>query len=481
MDKIGIILPVVHAPGGVTNFAPMNTHELWQAVLAELELKLSRANFTTWFTNTFIAEYNIGDVVIGSPNTINASWLEKRHHKDIINAIENVTNQPVRSLSYRVETKNTGPQPLVLEQQKNAPADLGFTTGGAEIPPPTGNIAINPQQTFSTFVVGKQNELAHAAAQAVATHPGGTYNPLFIYGGVGLGKTHLLHAIANEIRRKWQNARIMYVTCEHFTNDFIHSVRSGKGKEFKDRYRNVDLLLIDDIQFITGKEGTQEEFFHTFNALHQDNRQIVISSDRPPKSIAGLEKRLQSRLEWGMLVDVGTPDLETRIAILERKCAEKQTHLSSEILHYIAANISSNIRELEGALNKIIAVHEFRNMEPTLESVKPIVASFESENIKKTVTPKQVISIVAEYFDITTDDVLGKSREKRLAFPRQIIMYLLREEMNSSYPTIGTELGGRDHTTAMHAHGKIRELLENGDEKLQKDLELIRQRLYIGA
>lgn len=459
----------------------MNTHDLWQAVLGELELKISKANFGSWFDKTFIVEYKIGEVVIGCPNSFGKEWLEKHNNKDIISAIEGITNQPVRKISYRVESKNVGPQPLILEQSRNTAADLGFTTGGTEIPPPTGNIAINPQQTFATFVVGKQNELAHAAAQAVAAHPGGTYNPLFIYGGVGLGKTHLLHAVANEIKRKWQGARIMYVTCEHFTNDFIHSIRSGKGKEFKDRYRNVDLLLIDDIQFITGKEGTQEEFFHTFNALHQDNRQIVISSDRAPKSIAGLEKRLQSRLEWGMLVDVGAPDLETRIAILERKCVEKQTHLSSDILHYLAANISSNIRELEGALNKIMAVHEFRNMEPTLETVKPIVASFESENIKKTVTPKQVISIVAEYFDITNDDVLGKSREKRLAFPRQIIMYLLREEMASSYPTIGTELGGRDHTTAMHAHAKIKELVENGEEKLQKDLELIRQRLYIGA
>ena len=466
----------------MNGFLSMNTHELWQAVLAELELKLSRAHFTTWFTSTFISEYHMGDVVIATPNTITISWLEKRYHKDIINALENVTNQPVRSLSYRVETKNSGPQPLVLEQQKPSfGGDLGFSTTAIDMPPPSGNIAINPQQTFSTFVVGKQNELAHAAAQAVAAHPGGTYNPLFIYGGVGLGKTHLLHGIANEIRRKWPSSRIMYVTCEHFTNDFIHSVRTGKGKDFKDRYRNVDLLLIDDIQFITGKEGTQEEFFHTFNALHQENKQIVISSDRPPKSIAGLEKRLQSRLEWGMLVDVGTPDLETRIAILERKCQEKEARLSSEIVQYVAANISSNIRELEGALNKIIAVHQFRNMEPTLDSVKPIVASFESENIKKTVTPKQVIAVVAEYFDIGTDDILGKSREKRLAFPRQIIMYLLREEMALSYPTIGTELGGRDHTTAMHAHSKIKELFEGGDEKLQKDIELIRQRLYMGG
>jgi chromosomal replication initiator protein len=463
----------------------MNTHELWEAVLGQLELKMSKSHFSTWLKNTFISEYHSGEIVIGVPSSFTLTWLEKKAFRDIIEAIQNITDQPVRSLKFRVEAKPSTPQPLVLDNQHSAPAakteDYGFIqTGAAEMAPPSGNITINPAYTFQTFVVGKQNELAHAAAQAVAAQPGGTYNPLFIYGGVGLGKTHLLHAIANEIRRRWSSVRIMYVTCEHFTNDFIHSVRAGKGKEFKDRYRNVDLLLIDDIQFITGKEGTQEEFFHTFNSLHQENRQIVISSDRPPKSIAGLEKRLQSRLEWGMLVDVGTPDLETRIAILQKKCLERGFNLSREILQYIASSISSNVRELEGALNKISAVHQFRNMEPTLESIKPIVASFEAENIKKTVTPKQVIQVVAEYFDISLEEVLGKSREKRLAFPRQIIMYLLREEMKSSYPTIGTELGGRDHTTAMHAHTKIAGMVDN-DEKLQKDLELIKQRLYVGS
>ncbi len=464
----------------------MNTHELWEAVLGQLELKLSRANFTTWFKQTFISEYRNGELVVAVPHSVAKSWLEKKYFKDIVEAVQNITNQPVRSLTCRVETKPVEPQPLVLDKDRAAAAetrqeDYGFVqTGSPEMAPPSGNITINSAYTFQTFVVGKQNELAHAAAQAVAAQPGGTYNPLFIYGGVGLGKTHLLHAIANEIRRRWSAVRIMYVTCEHFTNDFIHSIRVGKGKEFKDRYRNVDLLLIDDIQFITGKEGTQEEFFHTFNSLHQENRQIVISSDRPPRSIAGLEKRLQSRLEWGMLVDVGTPDLETRIAILQKKCLERGLNLNREILQYVASIISSNVRELEGALNKISAVHQFRNMEPTLESVKPIVASFEAESIKKTVTPKQVIQVVSEYFDISLEEVLGKSREKRLAFPRQIIMFLLREEMKSSYPTIGSELGGRDHTTAMHAHTKIAGMLDS-DEKLQKDLELIKQRLYVGS
>lgn len=460
----------------------MNTHELWQAVLGELELKLSKAHFTTWFRNTFVSEYKGGEVIVGVPNTFTQSWLEKKYHREIMEALQNVTDLAVRSLVYRVETKSGPAVPVVLREEipVQKVEDYGFTTtssGNASDAPPTGNISINNTYTFNTFVVGKQNELAHAAAQAVSAQPGGTYNPLFVYGGVGLGKTHLLHAIANEIRNQNSGVRIVYVTCEHFTNDFIHSIRSGKGKDFKDRYRNVDLLLIDDIQFITGKEGTQEEFFHTFNALHQENKQIVISSDRPPKLIAGLEKRLQSRLEWGMLVDVGTPDLETRIAILLKKCLEKGVALDREILHYVASTIYSNIRELEGALNKIIAFHQFKNIIPSLESVKPILASFESENSKKTVTPRQLIHVVSEYFDLAIDDILGKSREKRLAFPRQIIMYLLREEMKNSYPAIGTELGGRDHTTAMHAYSKIAQLVGR-DDKLQKDIELIKQRLY---
>ena len=294
-----------------------------------------------------------------------------------------------------------------------------------------------------------------------------------------MGKTHLLHAIGNDLVQKNANARVLYASCEQFTNDFIHAVRTGRAKEFKDRYRTVDLLLIDDIQFITGKEGTQEEFFHTFNTLHQENKQIVICSDRPPKAIAALEKRLLSRLEWGMLVDVGAPDLETRIAILQIKCKDKAVDLEREALHYIASNIQSNVRELEGALNKIIAVHQFKNIRPSLESIRPIIDSFDVNTIKKTVSPKHIIQTVSEYFDISIEDVLGKSREKRLAFPRQIIMYLLREEMSISYPSIGSELGGRDHTTAMHAYSKIAKVLKD-DDQLRRDLELIKQKMYSG-
>ena len=492
---------------------PMNTHELWQATLGELELKLSKAHFTTWLSKTFIADFTDHGIVIGVPNTFTKAWLEKKYHKEILDSLLSITGQNIRNLTYRIEANPCPPTPVTFAPAKHEeesfalpPArqdsepgeesppqpvhaseptvirkeqieDLGFTAYMDDTAPRAQQLTINPNHTFDTFVVGKQNELAHAAAQAVAAQPGGSYNPVFIYGDVGLGKTHLLHSIGNEMLRRNPDARILYVSCEQFTNDFIQSVRGGKAKEFKDRYRNVDLLLIDDIQFMTGKEGTQEEFFHTFNALHQQNKQIVISSDRPPKAIGGLEKRLLSRLEWGMLVDIGAPDLETRVAILEIKCQEKGIELDREILHYLASTISANVRELEGALNKIIAFHRFKNIDPTLESVKPLIASFETNTIKKTVSPKHVIQTVAEYYDIDLGDVLGKSREKRLAFPRQIIMFLLREEMKLSYPSIGDELGGRDHTTAMHAYSKIAAETKENDQ-LRRDLDLIRQKLY---
>jgi chromosomal replication initiator protein len=479
----------------------MNTHELWQATLGELELKLSKAHFTTWFRGTFIADFGDNGIVIGVPNNFTKTWLEKKYNKEILDSLHNITKQNFRNLTYSIESKPGEPKVVNLEIRtpespsystpaptptneppasigsQSSNVDLGFTTYFDDDNARPPEITINRAHTFDTFVVGKQNELAHAAAQAVAAQPGGTYNPVFIYGDVGLGKTHLLHAIGNEILRRTPKAKVLYVSCEQFTNDFIQAVRGGKAKEFKDRYRTVDLLLIDDIQFITGKEGTQEEFFHTFNALHQISKQIVISSDRPPKAIAGLEKRLLSRLEWGMLVDVGAPDLETRIAILQIKCQEKSADLDREILHYIASTISANVRELEGALNKIIGYHQFKGLEATLDTIKPLLSSFEAGTNKKTVSPKHIIQTVSDYFDIDLGDVLGKSREKRLAFPRQIIMFLLREEMKISYPSIGNELGGRDHTTAMHAYTKINEQARD-DEQLRRDIELIKQKIY---
>ncbi len=468
----------------------MNTNELWQAVLGELELSLSKANFTTWFKNTFISEVGDKSVVIGVPNMFTKAWLEKKYTKEITTSLQELTNGSVKLITYRVETKQVGPQTIpsfspseptskneTSSEPTLEPKDFFSSSVPQEEEVRSGEFSLNGKYNFETFIVGKQNELAHAASQAVSNQPGGVYNPLYLYGGVGLGKTHLLQAIGNELIRKNPATKILYVTCERFTNDFISALRGGKISNFKNRYRTVDVLLVDDIQFITGKEGTQEEFFHTFNQLYQNNKQIVISSDRPPKAIPALENRLVSRFECGMLADVGSPDFETRVAILDAKCQEKQYQLEREILNHVATVVQINVRELEGALNKIIAFHQFKNTKPTIESVKPMLTSFQPTSMRKTVTPKQLIHTVAGYFDVQIEDLLGKSRQKRLAFPRQIVMYLMREEMKSSYPSIGTELGGRDHTTAMHAYDKITNCLAE-DEKLVHDLELIKQRLY---
>lgn len=462
----------------------MNSNELWQAVLGELELALSKANFTTWFKQTFISDVRDHMLVIGVPNLFTKAWLEKKYTKEILHSLQELTNGSIKQLVYHVEARPQSPQAVPLFEPSSVRADVNSASTAyqprTEYEPQeirTGEFSLNSKYCFGAFIVGKQNELAHAAAQAVCAQPGGVYNPLFIYGGVGLGKTHLLQAVGNEMIRKNPQTRILYVTSERFTNDFIGALKSGRMVEFKNRYRTVDVLLVDDIQFMTGKEGTQEEFFHTFNQLYQNNKQIVISSDRPPKAIPNLESRLTSRFEQGMMADVGAPDFETRVAILETKCREKAYLLEREILHHIATIVQTNVRELEGALNKIIAFHQFKNTRASLESVKPILTSFQPSTNRKTITPKQLINAVAGYFDVQIDDLLGKSRQKRLAFPRQIIMYLMREEMKASYPSIGTELGGRDHTTAMHAYEKICGCLE-ADEKLQHDMELIKQRLY---
>ncbi|OGH66500.1 MAG: hypothetical protein A3J66_04460 [Candidatus Magasanikbacteria bacterium RIFCSPHIGHO2_02_FULL_47_14] len=457
----------------------MTNYEIWQAVLAEFELKLSKANFTTWFRSTCIGEYNAGQVVVCVPNTFTKSWLEKKYHSDLIKAIERVTGKPVKKIEYKVENaKNIQEKECLMQQE--APVQVVHTPVHSDQQKRATNFGLQPRYTFSTFIVGKGNELAHAAAQAVSDRPGEAYNPLFIYGGVGLGKTHLLQAVGHALLAKNIHTKILYVSSEKFTNEFVAAVKEGRGKEFKDRYRNVDLLLIDDIQFIAGKEQTQEEFFHTFNELHQQGKQVVLSSDRPPKAIPALEDRLRSRFEWGMIADISAPDLETRVAILQSKAQEKNFRVAPEIFQLIATSVQSNIRELEGALNKIAVFHQLKSTEPTMESVRAILASFESQSMRKSITPREIVNVVAKFFDISVEEVLGKSREKKVSFPRQIIMFLLRSELQMSYPAIGQELGGRDHTTAIHAHSKIENSVDD-DLKLKQDLELIKQQLYANS
>lgn len=455
--------------------------QLWQGALAELELTLSRANFTTWCKHTTIVSFENGCIVISVPNAFTQTWFEKKYHQQLMKTLQRLTENQVREIRYRVDmARNVAPVQTVAPEALKTPPPAVDGIRAKKEEGRGERSGLNEKYVFESFIVGKSNELAHAACMAVAQKPGKVYNPLFIYGGVGLGKTHLLQAVGQQLLKDAPGVRVLYVTCERFTNEFIHAVRNGRAKEFKDVYRNVDCILIDDIQFITGKEGTQEEFFHTFNALHQANKQIVLTSDRPPKAIPALEHRLLSRFEWGMIADIAMPDLETRLAILEAKCAERNVELTKEILSYIATTIQNNIRELEGALNRVLAYHELNASTPTLDSTKNILSSLTTQVARRSITPKQVLATVATFYDITLDDLVGQSRKKELVFPRQIVMYLLREEAQFSFPSIGHELGGRDHTTAMHACTKIGKEVEM-NEKLRQELHLIRQRLYASA
>lgn len=457
----------------------MDLQGIWLAALGELELSLSKANFTTWFKNTTIASYENGRAIISVPNTFTKAWLEKKYHEQIVKALKHVTSSTIREASYRVEMRPMFTQ----ETPQQSIADLNFSQDLQAKTAPSSSDAhhdeasLNPRYIFDGFIVGKTNELAHAAALATATNPGESYNPLFIYGSAGLGKTHLLQAIGHHVLASKPKAVVRYITCERFTNEFIQAVRGGRINDFKDRYRNVDVLLVDDVQFISGKQGTQEEFFHTFNALHQLNKQIVLTSDRSPKDIQSLESRLLSRFEWGMITDISAPDFETRVAILETKCTSKNYEMEAELLRLIAGTVKSNVRELEGALNKIIAYHQFKNIKANAETVQNLLQSFVPTVPKRNITPKRLLEIVTTYYDIVFDELLGKSREKRLAHPRQIAMYLLREDAKCSYPAIGAHIGDRDHTTAMHACNKIGESLKT-DEQLKRDIAMIREKIY---
>ncbi len=470
----------------------MDSKQLWEACLGELELLLTKANFTTWFKNTFILEYEGSSIVVGVPNSFTKAWMENKYHQKILKSLQSITDKKISEISFKVapiskqksiEVNNLDEKEGV-STKKDASQPIKTTTvsTGAKSPKKVtsvGIIDINPRYTFDNFIVGKKSELAYAACKAVSENPATIYNPLFIYGGVGLGKTHLMQALGNTIMKQSpeKNKKILYTTCETFTNEYIKSVTIGKADDFKNKYRSVDVLLIDDIQFLAGKEGTQEAFFHTFNFLHQNDKQIVISSDRPPKAIPTLEDRLVSRFEWGMIVDIGSPDLETRIAILNSKCAEKNIHLDPEIITYIATTIQNNIRELEGALNRVFAATQLTNTKPTLESAKGLLSSIVRSPKRSAITSKQILLAVSEYFDVSKEDIIGSSRKKQLVVPRQIAMYIMREEISASYPSIGSDIGGRDHTTAMHAYNKIKKELEQ-NEKLTQDINLIKQKLY---
>jgi len=450
----------------------MGHDQLWQAVLGEIEVSVSRANFTTWFKNTFIGSYENDNIIICVPNIFTKAWLEKKYINEISNALKNITKNSSLNIVYKIDSKrNTTTKENGLETKKSSEINKSanqITFKASNV----NKFGLNNKYTFDTFIVGKNNELAYAACQAVSANPGQTYNPLVLYGGVGLGKTHLLQAIGNELIKSTD--KILYVTSEKFANDYINEVQSGRAKFLKEKYRNIDLLLIDDIQFLGGKDGTQEEFFHTFNELHQNNKQIVVTCDRPLKAIPALEKRLLSRLEWGMVADITMPNYETRVAILKNKCREKNYLLAEKIIDYIATNAETNVRELEGILTKLITYFEFNNLIPTIEETKRILLDTFSSFQETSLSSKNIVDAVSKFYTITNKDLVGKSRKKELVRPRQIVMYLLREEIGMSFPNIGQELGGRDHTTAIHACKKIeREIREK--ERMAQEINSIKQ------
>jgi chromosomal replication initiator protein len=455
----------------------MDMDQLWTTCLGELEVLLSRANFTTWFKDTYIIKIENDIIVIGTPNAFTKEWLEKKYHNQIIETIKKQLEN-IGKVEYIIgskKDKNTASQSKKERDVESIKEKTNEEDRNTE--EEREHVSLNTKYSFESFVVGESNRLAHAASMAVSKNPGVTYNPLFIYGGVGLGKTHLMQAIGNEIRRKDKKKNIIYTTCEKFTNEFISLVRKGKAEQFKDNYRNADVLLIDDIQFLAGKDGTQEEFFHTFNELHSKSKQIVMTSDRPPKAIAALEARLVSRFEWGMLADVNPPDIETRIAILQKKAIEKSLSIGDDIIHFIAKNIQNNIRELEGALNRVIAYAELNNTEPKLDDIKRVLGESTTNDRQKTISPKDLLKKVADFYEITVEQLLGQRRNKELVYPRQVAAYLLREELSLSFPKIGKELGGKDHTTIMHACNKICRGLEN-DNILKHELSAIKERFY---
>ena len=453
----------------------MTNDEIWKAVLGEMELTLPRANFTTWFKNTSIVSKDGDAIVVSVPNGFIKEWLEKKFNKKILQSVRNLTPE-IRDVKYivgrpKIELTRQDLSKMVLENdfeekdaENSADKDVDRVTH------------LNKRYSFDSFVIGSNNALAHAAATAITKNLGKLYNPLFLYGGVGLGKTHLLQAVGNELLRENKNRKILYVPAEKFTANIVEAIRNRTIEELKNNYSQLDLLIVDDVQFIAGKEKTQDIFFSTFNELYGKNKQIVLSSDRPPKAIPALEERLRSRFEGGMIADVGLPDFETRLAILKVKITDKNYALDNDVLSYIATHIQKNVRELEGALNRIIAFSQIYNKMPDLKEVKNILNAYLSTPYRKT-SPQTILKSVADFYNISINDLLKRSRKKEVVKPRQVAMFLLREETKLSFPEIGQKLGGRDHSTVIHACVKIKEE-SSVDDPLKQELVMIKERVY---
>jgi chromosomal replication initiator protein len=447
----------------------MNAEQAWQATVGQLQMEMSKAAYDTWVKSTELVNYDEDTFTIGVQNAYARDWLESRLTSKVTRLLTGMMNRPQIT--------------RFVVWQKDTPFQIGETPeeeAAVSIPAASlvANGSLNSRYTFDSFVVGPSNRMAHAACMAVAetadsSHTSRSYNPLFLYGGVGMGKTHLLHAIGNAAQQK--GLYVLYVSSEDFTNDLVEAIRNRSTAAFRERYRRADVLLVDDIQFIAGKESTQEEFFHTFNTLHGQEKQIIMSSDRPPKAMVTLEDRLRSRFEWGLTVDIQPPDMETRIAILRTKAERTGRQVPPEILDIIARQIQSNIRELEGALTRVLAYADLSGQALTPELVNTALADLLPN--RNTIEPDQIINAVASAFGLTTERLLGRDRSREVALPRQIAMYLLREEISISLPQIGATLGGRDHTTVMYACDKVTDLIER-DDRMRRQIIQIRERLY---
>ncbi|MEX1112260.1 MAG: chromosomal replication initiator protein DnaA [Candidatus Andersenbacteria bacterium] len=468
----------------------MKTDQLWKAALGQLELRVSQGNFLTWFRNTKIKERKEEIVVIETDNPFAYEWLSKKYRPIILDVLKELDSSVIQvefSVPSHVQGKQTARKNLrVIAQKQRVPQPIPTPSVAQPINPPSfkssftsrqSPIPFNPKHTFDNFVVGPSNEVAHAACRAVVDNPGEAYNPLFIYGGVGLGKTHLLQAVGNALLEKNPNFRILYVASEKFMTEFVEALRHKKMHEFKKTYRDIDMFIIDDVQFVAGKDKIQEELFHTFNTLHSEGKQVILSSDRPPGAISALQERLSSRLGAGMVVDVKKPDYETRLAILEEKVSRRGSSIDHEPLSFIAKNIQSNVRELEGALNRVIGHSEVHNEKITVDFVKQILHDLLEQSQKKMINIKEIIEAVSTYYNLPPEEICGKRRNKEIVRPRQVAMYLLRKESSMSFPSIGDYFGGRDHTTAMHACEKIEKLLEH-DEELSQEINFLKERLY---
>ncbi len=477
----------------------MNARQIWQAALGELQVQISRPQFETWLRQAVAVSIDDRRFVLRAHSTFAAEWIDRRLRPQIEQTLQHIVGRPLelevivahpprasgtipgdgssllaaasageeRAVNATVTVDSTSPPTIVVPEPRivSPPSAPVF---------PSGEWSPNPNYTFETFTVGKSNQIAHAAAQGVANNPGRSHNPLFIYGGVGLGKTHLLHAIGNVVVRR--GLRTLYVSAEDFTNEMVAAIRQNRNEEFRQRYRTIEVLLVDDVQFLAGKEGTQEEFFHTFNALHSVGHQIVLTSDRPPKAIANLAERLQSRFAWGIAVDVQLPDLETRRAILQMKAARQGIAVPEDVIELLANEIQSNIRELEGGLNRVIAYSRLTNQPLTVAMARAAIEDLVQSAQRRMLGPSDVIDAVCRYYKVDPRALRGKARDKDIVLPRHVAMYLLRQKTRASLVDIGRELGGRDHSTVLNGCDRI-QAESQSDVQLRRDLDAIEEML----